>query len=180
MLGFQERPTLWVGCSPLPDNVSVPGEFVALLTKETLPAELPAVCGANVTVNGMLCPAGTVSGKVIPPTEKPAPVQLAEETVMPELPAVSDPVCFWLLPKTTLPKLIADGLTLSCPDATPVPASVSVIAVVPLSETEMLPLAAPATAGSKPTVTVELCPAESTRGNDGMETTLNPEPEAAI
>jgi hypothetical protein len=54
---------------PVPDNVSMSGELEALLTKETLPVELPTVCGANVTVKGALCPAGIVTGKVIPLSE---------------------------------------------------------------------------------------------------------------
>jgi len=54
VLAVQERLTLWADSSPLPDRVTVDGELEALLTKETLPAELPAVCGAKVTVNGTL------------------------------------------------------------------------------------------------------------------------------
>src|SRR5580692_971966 len=74
VLACQESATLcdevWV---PAPDKVSLAGEFEALLSKTMLPAELPAVCGAKVTVNGTLCPAGTVAGNVMPLTEYPSP-----------------------------------------------------------------------------------------------------------
>jgi hypothetical protein len=41
-------------------------ELEARLANERLPEELPAACGANVTVKGMLCPAAMVTGNVIP------------------------------------------------------------------------------------------------------------------
>src|ERR1043166_1972542 len=102
---------------PEPDRLSEPGELEALLTKETFPVLGPAVWGANVTVKGTLCPAGTVAGKVIPESENPAPFQLAEETVMLVLPAVSDPDWVALLPTPTLPKLMLAGVSPSCPAA---------------------------------------------------------------
>jgi hypothetical protein len=49
----------------------VVGEFVALLSNAMLPGVLPAVCGAKVTAKGTLCPAGTVTGKPMPPSEYP-------------------------------------------------------------------------------------------------------------
>jgi hypothetical protein len=47
----------------------VAGELEALLENETLPVELLVVCGAKVTVNGMLFPAAIVTGNVIPLSE---------------------------------------------------------------------------------------------------------------
>jgi len=54
---------------PVPTSVSVVGELDALLTKDTLPGELPDVCGAKVTVKETLFPAATVTGNVIALTE---------------------------------------------------------------------------------------------------------------
>jgi hypothetical protein len=42
------------------------GEVEALLKNETCPVTLPDDCGANVTENGILVPAGMVTGKLIP------------------------------------------------------------------------------------------------------------------
>ena len=53
----------------MPENVSLAGEFDALLAKEMLPGALPAACGVKVTVKETLVPAAKVSGKVIPLTE---------------------------------------------------------------------------------------------------------------
>jgi len=53
----------------VPENLSVVGEFAAVLTNETLPAEAPAVSGAKVTVKETFFPAGTLTGKLIPLTE---------------------------------------------------------------------------------------------------------------
>jgi hypothetical protein len=74
------------------------GEFVALLTNETLPEAAPAELGANVTVNGTLCPALTVTGNEIPLTEYPAPVQFADDTTILVPPDVKVPVsCLFVL-----------------------------------------------------------------------------------
>jgi hypothetical protein len=92
----------------------VVGEFVALLRKERLPDAFPRAWGANVTVNGTFCPAGIVTGKEIPLSEKPDPFQFAVETVTLEEVALSVPLWFWLLPTVTLAKFILAGLTASC------------------------------------------------------------------
>lgn len=55
--------------TPVPLNVEVVGEFAASLVNEIFPDEEPALCGANVTVNVLLAPALTVTGKVMPLTE---------------------------------------------------------------------------------------------------------------
>ena len=52
-------------------KVSAVGELVASLSNAMLPGAVPAASGAKVTVNGRLCPAGTVTGKVMPLTEYP-------------------------------------------------------------------------------------------------------------
>jgi hypothetical protein len=70
--------TLGVSCSvcalPLPDNAFVVGEFVALLTTETLPVTAPAAAGEKASVSDALCPAAKVSGTAKPPAVNPAPV----------------------------------------------------------------------------------------------------------
>ncbi len=97
-LGLQNKDTLCAdggfdggvdGWLPVPVNVSEVGEFAALLRNEMLPEAEPAACGANVIVKGTLCPAITVTGKVIPLTENPSPLQLPEEIVTAELLAAS-------------------------------------------------------------------------------------------
>lgn len=47
---------------PVPLNTTEFGEFGALLATNTLPARLPAVVGANKTLNVALCPAAIVAG----------------------------------------------------------------------------------------------------------------------
>lgn len=54
------------GAMPVPVRVSVTGEFAALLTKEMDPDASPDIWGRNVTVNGMVCPSASVTGKVTP------------------------------------------------------------------------------------------------------------------
>jgi len=78
---FQERSTLCCGgAAPVPARVSA-AEFEALLVNELTAEALPDVCGVNVRVNGMLCPAAIVSGKVIPLNENSALVTVAEDTL---------------------------------------------------------------------------------------------------
>jgi hypothetical protein len=52
-----------------------------LLAKDRAALALPEVCGANVRVNGTLCPAAMVSGKETPVSENSALLRLADETV---------------------------------------------------------------------------------------------------
>lgn len=80
-----------------------------------LPEAEPDACGANVIVKGTLCPAMRVTGKVMPLTENPSPLQLPEEIVTAELLAVSWRVRVALLPNATLPKAIVGVETESVP-----------------------------------------------------------------
>jgi hypothetical protein len=98
----------------------VVGELVASLSNTTLPGVLPAAWGAKVTVKGTFCPAGTVTGKVIPLSAYPVPFQAAEVTVMSEVPAVNVPCLTELLPTATFPKLKVAGDAESCPAPVPV------------------------------------------------------------
>jgi len=80
-VSFQERFTLCCGgAAPVPVKVSA-AEFEALLVKEPIAEALPDVCGVNISVNGTLCPAAIVSGKVIPLSENSALVTVAEDTL---------------------------------------------------------------------------------------------------
>ena len=66
-----------------------------------------------MTVKDLLVPDFTVSGKVMPLTEYPAPFHAADETVTSELVAWIVPVRFLLLPTLTLPKDSCVGVTAS-------------------------------------------------------------------
>jgi hypothetical protein len=80
-LPFQERSTLCCGgAAPVPVKVSA-AEFEALLVNEPIAEALPDICGVNVSVNGTLCPAAIVRGKVIPLSENSALVTVAEDTL---------------------------------------------------------------------------------------------------
>lgn len=82
----------------------------------TLPLSAPDAAGANVTVPVTLCPAASVRVLLTPLRENPVPDALACVIVTLELPEfVSKSDCFWLPPTETLPKLIEDGLAVSCP-----------------------------------------------------------------
>lgn len=94
------------GCTPVPLNAIVAGEFVAVLTTLRLPAALPAVAGAKPTVSVKLCPAARVTAPVKPLTLNPAPLTAACEMVTLPVPLfVSVIVCVALLPTSALPKL---------------------------------------------------------------------------
>lgn len=73
---------------PEPLSATVAGEFVALLTNETLPEAVPLLEGAKVKLALLLAAAASVNGKVSPVTPNPEPVKLAEETVTDELPVL--------------------------------------------------------------------------------------------
>jgi len=80
-VSFQERSTLCCGgAAPVPVKVSA-AEFEALLVNEPIAEVLPDVCGVNVKVNGTLCPAAIVRGKVSPLSENSALVTVAEDSV---------------------------------------------------------------------------------------------------
>jgi hypothetical protein len=64
----------------------------------------------------VLFPAATVTGKVIPLTEYPDPLQVAEETTTSAFVADKVPVKDELLPTVTLPKFSVEGETASVPE----------------------------------------------------------------
>jgi hypothetical protein len=73
---------------PEPLSATVAGEFVALLTNETLPEAVPLPEGEKVKLAFWLAAAASVNGKVSPLRPNPEPVKLAEETVTAELPVL--------------------------------------------------------------------------------------------
>ena len=86
------------------------------------PLTAPAAVGANFTLNVVLCPAVSVTGRVNPLKVIPAPLMVAAEIVTlvpPELVRVSFKDL--LFPITTLPKARLVGFAPSCPGVTPVP-----------------------------------------------------------
>jgi hypothetical protein len=91
-VSFQERFTLCCGgAAPFPVKVST-AEFEALLVNAPIAEALPDVCGMKVTVNGTLCPAAMVSGRVIPLSENSALFMLTDDMATLALIAVSMPV----------------------------------------------------------------------------------------
>jgi len=76
------------GAVPAPLSATVAGEFVALLTNETLPEAVPLLEGAKVKLAFWLAAADRVNGKARPLRLNPEPVKLAEETVTAELPVL--------------------------------------------------------------------------------------------
>ena len=93
-----------MGATPVPDIVTVAGEFVALLTKEMDPEIAPEVEGVKVTVTDFVELAATLNGKVRPTAVKSDPVTFAAETETAELPVFDSVIVrLELLPRFTLP-----------------------------------------------------------------------------
>ena len=59
------------GAVPVPASVSLDGELDASLMNEMPPELVPDPWGAKVTVKETLCPAVSVTGKLMPLTEYP-------------------------------------------------------------------------------------------------------------
>ena len=98
---------------PVPESDTTSGELVALLTTDTLPAALPIVLGAKVTLNVALLWAGRVSGSERPLMLKPPPVTVAREIVMfTVLRKVT--LCVVALPTVAFPKFMLVGLADNC------------------------------------------------------------------
>jgi hypothetical protein len=64
LVGLAESVT--VAATPVPLTATVVGELGALLAIPTLPVILPAVVGANSTLNVALCPAAMLAGVASP------------------------------------------------------------------------------------------------------------------
>ena len=109
------------------------GEFVALLTNETVPEALPLVCGANVMVTFWLAPAAIAIGRVDPMRLKPDPVKFAADTEIDDVPVFESlTVWFAVFPISTLPKatLVGDALSKNVGAAVAVPDKLTTGAVL--------------------------------------------------
>jgi hypothetical protein len=97
---------------PLPDRVTLTGEFVASLTKLILPVAVPDAVGANFAEYVTLAPGAIVFGKVKLNTVKPVPAVLAAVNVIDVVAElfVNVPVRVRLCPTVTLPKLKLVGV----------------------------------------------------------------------
>ena len=115
MLAFQLRSTeCCTGTVPVPESATDVGEFVAVLTNETVPEAAPPVCGAKEMVTVCVPPAATVNGKLVPLRLNPIPVKFAAETDTEAVPAFDRvTVLVAALPSTTLPKERLVGETVS-------------------------------------------------------------------
>ena len=74
------------GAVAVPESETVKLGLDALLLIVRVPVGVPAVVGANTTLNDLLAPAARVRGKVNPLTLNPAPVAVACEIVTLEPP----------------------------------------------------------------------------------------------
>ena len=148
---------------PVPDKLTVVGEFVALLVIVTLaPLTAPAVVGANVTVRVEDCPGVSTVPFGTPLALNPAPVTVTPEIVMFELPLfVSDVVSELSVPSPTLPKDRLVGFVPSDKVAVaPVPDRLITSGEgVPFVVSVMLPLTVVAEDGVKTALNVVLPPA---------------------
>ena len=88
----------------MPDRETVVGVFEASLAKLIWPVGLPAMMGANITVNGALWPAVRVSGNVRPCSVKTLLVTVTEDTFTVPPVAVIVPDRVPVSPRRTLPK----------------------------------------------------------------------------
>ncbi len=115
---------------PVPVSETTTGEFREF-AKLNVPEATPLCCGANVTVNGAVWPACSVTGNAIPLSENSELLIVAAVTVTLPPVATSEALSWLLLPTFTVPKLKLDGDTESIPPAIPV--AVSGIDSEPLS-----------------------------------------------
>ena len=84
--GFAVRPA--DAATPVPLRATTVGEFGALLVMLTLPERLPAVVGANKTLNVAVPPAASVAGVVRPLTVNPLPLAAIWEIVREAVPVL--------------------------------------------------------------------------------------------
>jgi hypothetical protein len=94
-----------VGCAtPVPDSERLLGRLLALLTIDRVPVTLPPTAGANSTLKVALWRASRVRGNTSPRMLRPAPVTVACETVMLQVPTfVRVTRRVRLVPTATLP-----------------------------------------------------------------------------
>src|SRR5689334_12211707 len=116
ILAVHERLTLCcAGGTPVPVSDSTVGELEASLRKVMLPDTTPFPDGVNFTVNCTCWPAGIVTGKLIPLSEKAEPLTVPDDTVTSATVAFKVPVRCACVPTVTFPKSMLVGTTLNCP-----------------------------------------------------------------
>jgi len=170
---------LLVDTTPEPLSVAMLGEFVALLSTETLPSTLPAAVGTNETLSVADWPGVRVVLALTPLVLKPAPEVVTPEIVTFEFPVfVTVTFCELLLPTFTFPKLRLVGLMPRVRMAAiPVPLRATELGDVgALLAIEMLPDTVPTEVGRKATVIVVCCPAFTFNGNENPLTVKKAEP----
>ena len=115
VLALQLRSTeCCTGTVPEPERDIVVGEFVALLTNETVPDAAPLVWGANEMVTFCVLPAATVSGRLTPLRLNPIPVKFAADTDTAAVPVLESVIVLLAeLPSAMLPKFQLVGEALS-------------------------------------------------------------------
>jgi len=109
VLAVQERLTAWI---PSPERVSSAGESVALLMRETVPAELPAEFGAKVTLNEVLWFGFNVIGRFRSSKLNPVPLRLLLDMVTAVVPVlVASTESEEVSPNTVFPKFKLVGVS---------------------------------------------------------------------
>jgi len=151
----------WVmGDTPVPASGTTNGELSVLLTSVRLPERLLAEVGAKLTMKVAELPGATESGSVSPEKLKPVPTSDAWVTLRFAVPGLLM-TSVWVLvtPTVTSPKLTLAGITEIC-GCTPLPLSEIVVGeLVALLAKLRLPVALPAEAGAKLTLSERLWPA---------------------
>lgn len=143
--------------TPVPVRLMLKSGFCALDVTVTLPLKLPADGGVNVTLNCTLCPEAKVTGSVIPDTLKPVPLAATTVICAPVPPVfVIVSVCEEFCPTVTFVKVRLVGFAVSVAGVTPVPDNGMAMFAEPLTVSDIVPLTAPATVGSKVTLKVVL------------------------
>jgi hypothetical protein len=151
VLAVQLRSTLCaIPTTPVPLNDALPGELLALLTKEAVPLAGPPVWGENTKLTVLLAPAATVNG-VVAPMLNPRPVTSIADTTMPAVPLLDSVTLRELeAPTVTFPNTNEDGETVSVLADTATPVTVketSVGELLRLLEMDALPFTVPAACG---------------------------------
>lgn len=165
VLGDQFSATLCWGAVPDPVTDCAVGPFEALLPKVTFADAEPVACGANVTENDIVYPAGMVTGNAIPLKANCDWLTVADDTVTGPLLAVKVADCAWVVPSTTLPKFMLVGEMINCPGAIPEPLrGIDNVGFDPFELTTRLPVAVPPTSGANATVKLMLWPADRVTG----------------
>lgn len=164
VLAIHDRSTVCWMVVPAPLAVSVVVPLA--VTNDRFAEATPADVGANVTVNGRLCPDAMVMGKVRPPSVNTELLELADDnTTLPPL-AVRFPPWLEVLSTFTLPKLSEDGVTLRVPTGVvPLPESATFTDGSEAFEViDSVALSAPETVGANVTVSAAVVPAFRVNG----------------